>query len=125
MDTIFKVILWIAAAIFAYAAVSAVRRTRTWSPIVTIGVYLAFFGGATYGLLLVQSFYSRKLTDLNSFPTENDLLAGGLVILLAVIVLGLDLLGKIDIVGQIRKAANSGDSNPAGTGPTPPTKGEF
>jgi hypothetical protein len=125
VDTIFKVILWILAAIFAWAAVEALRRTRNWSPVATIGVYLALFGGATFGLLQIQSYYSRKLTDFDSFPSENDLFAGGLVILAVVIVLALDLLGKVDIMGQIQRAVSGGGTSTAGKGPNsgPPAGG--
>lgn len=125
MDTIFKVILWILAAIFAYAAVAAERRMRKWSPLTTIGVFLALFGGATFGLLQIQSYYSRKLTDFDSFASENDLLAGGLVVLVAVIVLALDLLGKIDIMGQIQRAVGGADPAPKGPNSEPPAGGRF
>lgn len=117
MDTIFKVILLVLAAVFAYAAVAAERPARKWSPVTTIGVYLALFGAVAFGFLRVQSYYSPKLTDIDSFPSDTDLLIGGLVALVAVIVLALDLLGTIDLMGQLQRAISGGSGSPAGRGP--------
>ncbi|RIK39115.1 MAG: hypothetical protein DCC58_15770 [Chloroflexi bacterium] len=116
MDTIFRVIIWIIAAVFAYSVVASERRARAWSPLVIIGVYLTFFGATTFALLNVYNFFSPKITDGRSFPSETDWLVGGLVVLTVVVVLALDLLDKIDIMGQIQRAV-SGNNPPPGRGP--------
>jgi hypothetical protein len=119
VDTILKVILGIAAAWFAYAATAGLRRTRVWTPVTTIGVYLTLFGGTTYALISVEGYYTAKL--MNDSPSETTLLIAGLIIIAFVVLFALDLLGKVDVMGQIQRAiagASGGDSS-AGKGPTP------
>jgi hypothetical protein len=115
MDTIVQVILMIVSAWLAYAVVSAEWRARTRVPTTLIGLYLAVFGGISFGLLSVWNWLSPKLTD--TFPSESDLLVGGIVVVAALVVFALDLLGTIDLMGQLQQSinrANSGRPNPGG-----------
>lgn len=104
MDTIVQLILMIVSAWLAYMITSAERRGHAWGGMASVGIFLALFGGLSFGLLQVWSWISPKLTD--SFPSENDLLFAGLIITLVVIVLALDLWGRIDIMGKMRDSIN-------------------
>jgi hypothetical protein len=119
VDTIIQVILLIICAWLAYAAVSNERRTRALMATSALGWYLAAFGGISFGVLYIwNNWLSPKLTD--TFPSESDLLIGGIVVLAALVVFALDLLGKIDIVGQLQQSINKASTGrPAGpTGPS-------
>jgi hypothetical protein len=116
VDTIVQVVLMVASAWLAYTIVSAERRTRVWNPVTSVGIYLALFGVVSYGLLTIWSWMSPKLTD--TFPSENDYLFAGILILAAVVVFALDLLGKIDMMGKMRDSMNRANPGP-GTGAGP------
>jgi hypothetical protein len=98
----------------AYTIVVSERRGRTWSPVTTIGIFLALFGLIRLALDGTWSWLSPKLTD--TIPSETDLLLGGLVILAVLVVLALDLLGKVDVMTKVRQGVDRVDPSrgPAG-----------
>lgn len=104
MRIIVELVLLIASAWLAYMIASAERRGRAWGGMASVGVFLALFGGLSYGLLQLWGWLSPKLTD--SFPSENDNLFVGLIITLVLVILALDLWGRIDIMGKMRDSIN-------------------
>jgi hypothetical protein len=108
VDTIVQLVLMVVSAWLAYMIVVAERRGRAWTGMTNLGVFLALFGGLSFGLLQLWGWISPKLTD--SFPSENDLLFTGLVITAVLVVLALDLLGRINLMGKMRESiGNMGD----------------
>jgi Kef-type K+ transport system membrane component KefB len=108
VDTIVQLVLMIVSAWLAYSITSAERSGRAWGGMATVGVYLALFGGLSFGLLQLWSWLRPKLTD--SFPSENDSLFAGIIIAIVVVVLALDLWGRIDLMGKMRESINRGQS---------------
>jgi hypothetical protein len=112
VDAIMWLIIGLVSAWMAYSVVVAERKGRGWGSAGAIGVYLALFGAVSSGLVWVYGMMRPKLVD--DFPSENTLLFVSLVVIAGLIVLALDLIGTIDIVGQIQKSINSGRPNPGG-----------
>ncbi len=108
MDAIIWLIIGIASAWMAYSVVAAERRSRGWVGSSAVGVYLALFGAVSAGLAWVYGLLRPKLID--DFPSENTMLFVGLVVISVLVVLALDLLGKIDIMSQIQKSMSKADS---------------
>lgn len=104
MDTIVNLILLIASAWVAYVITTTERRGRPWGGMASVGVFLALFGGMSFGLQAIWNWLSPKLTD--SVPSDNDQLFAGFIILAILVALALDLWGRIDILGKVRESIN-------------------
>jgi MFS family permease len=113
VETIVELILLIVSAWLAYSITVVERRGHTWGGMASVGFYLALFGGLSFGLLAVWGWISPKLTD--SIPSENDELFAGLIITAVVVVLALDLWGKIDIMGKMRESITKSDTSTSDT----------
>ena len=113
MDAIMWLIIGLASAWLAYSVVAGERRSRAWGGSGAIGALLAVFGAVMFGLGQVYNLFLRnKLVD--DLSGENTMLFVGLVVISGLVVLALDLLGTIDIMGQIQKSVNAGRPNPGG-----------
>jgi hypothetical protein len=116
VDAIMWLIIGLVSAWLAYSVVTGESRGRNWAGSSAVGALLAVFGAVILGLGQVYSLFFRgKLVD--DISSENTMLFVGLVIVLALIALALDLLGTIDIMGQIQKSMNKPDTgrpNPGG-----------
>jgi hypothetical protein len=113
VDAIMWLIIGLASAWLAYSVTSSERGSRGWGSVTVIGVLLAVFGGVMIGLGQIYNVYLRaKLVD--ELSSENSMLFVGIVVIAGLVVLALDLLGTIDIMGQIQKSVNSGRPNPGG-----------
>lgn len=108
MDTIVQLVVMIVSAWLAYTITVAERRGQPWGGMASVGVFLALFGGLSFGLLAIWGWISPKLTD--AIPSENDDLFAGLIATAVLIVLALDLCGKIDIMGKMRESINKNDT---------------
>jgi len=113
VDAIMWLIIGLASAWLAYSVTSSERRSRGWGGATTIGVLLTVFGGVMIGLGQIYNVYLRdKFVDRLS--SENAMLFVGIIVIAGLVVSALDLLGMIDIMGQIQKSVNSGRPNPGG-----------
>ncbi|MDQ3547544.1 MAG: hypothetical protein M3439_01890 [Chloroflexota bacterium] len=116
MDAIMWLIIGLVSAWLAYSVVAGERRGRAMAGMGAVGAFLAVFGAVMLGLGQVYSLFLRdKLVD--DISSENTMLFVGLVVIAALVVLALDLLGTIDIMGQIQKSMNKTDTgrpNPGG-----------
>ena len=116
MDVVFWLIIGIASAILGYFVVAGERRGRAWGGATAVGLLLTVFGAIAFGLNFIYGLLRLKLVD--DPAGENEQLFVGIVILLVLVVLAADLLGKIDIIGQIQRGINNrpdaGRPNPGG-----------
>lgn len=113
MDAIMWLIIGLASAWLAYTVTSSEGRSRAWGGATTIGVLLGVFGTVMFGLGQIYSVFLRaKLVDRIS--GENSMLFVGILVIAGLVVLALDLLGKIDIMGQVQKSLNSSRPNTGG-----------
>jgi hypothetical protein len=104
VDTIIRMLIMIVSALIAYAMVGSERRSRALPAASSLGLYFAVFGGVLFGLLHIWDWLSPKLTD--TVPTKNNLLVAGIITLAVVVVLALDLIGRIDIMSPMRDSMN-------------------
>lgn len=128
MDTILKVIVLIVSAWFAYVIMRAERGGRAWAPSSLVAAFLMLFGGVAFGLLRIESYFAPKLIDAENLrfigdtgsatltsASDTDLFVGGVIVIAVVVVLALDLLGKIDVMSKVNEAI----ANAANKGTTP------
>jgi hypothetical protein len=126
MDTILKVIVLLASAWLAYIVARGERSGRALSPSAIVGVFLMLFGGIAFGLLRVESFFAPKLIDFKNArfvsdgltamitdASDTDLLVGGLIVLAGLVVLSLDLLGKVDVMSKLDSAIGNAAHRPS------------
>jgi purine-cytosine permease-like protein len=113
VDAIMWLIIGLASAWLAYSVAVSERSSRALSGSAAIGVLLAIFGAVMIGLGQLYSVYLRsKLID--DISSDNTMMFVGVIVIAGLVALALDLLGTIDIMGQIQKSMNSGRPNPGG-----------
>jgi len=113
MDAIMWLIIGLASAWLAYSVAASERSSRGWRGSSAIGALLAIFGAVMFGLgTLYDQFFRAKLVD--DISSENTMMFVGVVIIAGLVALALDLLGTIDIMGQIQKSVNTSRPNPGG-----------
>jgi hypothetical protein len=113
VDAIMWLIIGLASAWLAYSVAANERSSRALRGSAAIGVLLAIFGAVMIGLGQLYSVYLRsKLVD--EISSENTMMFVGVIVIAGLVALALDLLGTIDIMGQIQKSMNSGRPNPGG-----------
>ena len=113
MDAIMWLIIGLASAWLAYSVAANERSSRALRGSAAIGVLLAIFGAVMIGLGQLYSVYLRsKLVD--DISSENTMMFVGVVVIAGLVALALDLIGTIDIMGQIQKSMNTGRPNTGG-----------
>lgn len=113
MEVLGLLIVTLGAAIIAYFTVASESRARGWSGGLATGIYLAVFGATAMGLNWLWSLLRAKLVD--DFAGENARLLIGLLGIAVVVVLILDLVGKIQLMGAIQNAATQGQQRASGS----------
>jgi hypothetical protein len=94
----------LASAWLAYSVVASERLGRSWASVTTVGVFLALFGGISFGLLSVWASLAPKLVD--QIASDNTRLFIGLIVTAALVVLVLDLLGTISVMSRVQDSIN-------------------
>jgi drug/metabolite transporter (DMT)-like permease len=113
VDAIMWLIIGLASAWLAYSVAVNERSSRALQGSAAIGVLLAIFGAVMIGLGQLYSVYLRsKLVD--DISSENTMMFVGIVVIAGLVALALDLIGTIDIMGQIQKSMNTGRPNTGG-----------
>jgi hypothetical protein len=106
VDAIIQLVLLLISVWVAYS-VAVAAKSHLWTGTASLGIYLAAFGAASYGLLNLWEYFRPKLVD--DLPGEGTLLFVGLVTLAALVVMALDLMGMVDIMGKVRQSVNRPD----------------